>query len=153
MTFDDEKRAYLVLLRSEHRQVEEKLALISAQAEGLDVAGAQDGRLAELSEHLRDLRQELEHHFFVEESGGCLDEAVARTPRIGREVDAIKAEHPQLLGQLDALVRQVDRRASGKLDPAGFVRQWEGFVAALSRHEAAEEHLLLRGLESLSTDV
>ena len=157
MNIYDDKRAYMVLLRSEHRDVNEILCHISTLVRPLGDPLTNDSRLAQVVEHLAHLRQELKRHFLVDESGGCLDgcldEAVARCPSIGREVDTIKGEHPRLMEQLDALINQATCIAEGSSEQSDFSQQWERFVAELSNHEDAEDRLLVRGLESVPTEI
>ncbi len=153
MNIYDDKRAYMVLLRSEHRDVNEILCHISTLVWQLGDPITNDSRLAQVVEHLAHLRQELKNHFLVEESGGCLDEAVARRPSIGREVDTIKGEQPRLMEQLEALINQATRIAEGSSEQSDFSQQWERFVAEMSNHEDAEDRLLVRGLENVLTEV
>jgi uncharacterized coiled-coil DUF342 family protein len=147
----EDNRAYFVLMRSEHRTVNEILRHISTMLDRWANEELTDVRSGELTEQLTQLRKDLEHHFLMEESDGCLDEAVSRCPSIGHAVDSIKAEHAGLLAQLDSLIGD-----AGQLSENGFeipfYRKWEQFVAQLNQHEEAEDRLLLRGLESVETD-
>ncbi|MBU6175900.1 MAG: hypothetical protein KGQ60_19010 [Planctomycetes bacterium] len=99
----------------------------------------------DLVQELRSLHDELEDHFREEEVGGCLDEAVARKPALGKELDQLQLEHPNLLKDLDRLI---DVMAPGypsenqrKLITAEFSR----FIDRLQKHEMAEEQILEEG--------
>lgn len=151
MNVYDDKRAYFVLLRSEHRDVNGMLHHISAAVEQLGEPAVDDARMRELIESLNLLRVELGHHFSLEECEGCLDEAVSRCPSLGREVDAIIAEQPRLLDQLDSLIALASRLCDGDAEQSNFVDQWRRFANALNDHEAAENRVLRQGLESVAT--
>lgn len=151
MSVYDDKRAYFVLLRSEHRNVNEMLHQISTAVEQMRDLRASDPQITQVVDHLNHLRQKLEQHFSIEECEGCLDEAVARCPGLGREVDAIKAEHPRLLEQLGSLIALANQLLEGRSEQLHFIHRWQQFAAEMSDHEAAEDRILRQGLESAPT--
>ena len=120
---------------------------------------------AVVAEHLRELRTELERHFAEEAAGGCLEEAAARTPRLGPTVDRVVDDHMMLLIELERLIAacpaggglfdiDAERRresAVARLDDepppcadvaAGFRR----FAAQLRRHLINENQIARQGL-------
>ena len=94
---------------------------------------------------LRQVREELEHHFAQEESGGCLDEAVLRCPGLSGKLSRIELEHPQLLQHVDRLIAQAldcDQSMENRLT---LEREFDELCRQLDVHEAAENALLRKG--------
>ena len=100
---------------------------------------------AELSEHLDALRAELVRHFAEEESGGCLEEAICRMPRLAAEAERIRSEHALLLRRLDEIVTRLRRSSPARAGLARCAADFTDFARQLSRHEAAETRLLEAG--------
>ena len=140
----DECRCYVDHLISEHRRLHRMLhqahhAIVGAHGPDRDASSADVVRV------LRQVRDELEHHFAQEEGGGCLDEAVSRCPGLSAESRRIEAEHPQLLAGVDRLIAQAldsDQSVQKRLElEMGF----EELRRQLDAHEAAENALLRKG--------
>ena len=133
--------AYLTHLRAEHRRLREFLREIEQHWTEHEVV-----RLSELESRvirkLEGLRAELAHHFEEEESGGCLDEAVARQPSLGQAADRLEQEHPALLKQLGQLIAQLKAasQAIQSLDDAK--ESFRRFSEQLEAHESAENRIL-----------
>jgi len=139
----DECRCYVDHLISEHRRLHRMLhqahhAIIGAH--GPD----QDATTADIVKVLRQVRDELEHHFAQEEGGGCLDEAVSRCPALSADCRRIEAEHPQLLAAVGRLIAQAldsDQSVQERIElEIGF----EELRRQLDAHEGAENALLRR---------
>lgn len=108
-------------LRHHHRTF---LGLLDA------LEGARDGDTVHRG--LDDLRRELPGHFALEESaGGFLAEARRRSPHRAAAVDALQAEHRDLVGALGALNGDPERG-----------ERLIAFCAALRDHERREAELL-----------
>jgi hypothetical protein len=140
----DECRCYVDHLISEHRRLHRMLhqahhAIVGAHGPDRDASSA------DVVCVLRQVRDELEHHFAQEEGGGCLDEAVSRCPGLAAESRHIEAEHPQLLAGVDRLIAQAldsDQSVQKRLElEMGF----EELRRQLDAHETAENALLRKG--------
>src|SRR6476620_10387949 len=92
----NECQCYVEHLIAEHRRLHRMLRLAQA---AIVASGCpdRDATCTDIVRVLRQVREELQHHFAQEESGGCLDEAVSRCPGLSAEVKRIELEHPQLL--------------------------------------------------------
>jgi len=139
----DECRCYVDHLISEHRRLHRMLHM--AQHAIVGASGPdQDATSADIVKVLRQVRDELEHHFAQEEGGGCLDEAVSLCPTLSAESRRIEAEHPQLLTAIDRLIAQAldsDQSLQKRLELGiGF----QVLCRQLDAHEGAENALLRR---------
>lgn len=135
----DRCNAYMQHMESEHHQLNSELTMLHAM---LDKPKSRIGVVAELEK----LRAKLASHFHEEEEGGCLEEAVCRCPSLAHEVSLIEAEHRDLLKQVDAML------ARERANHATTTAEFEGFMHAIERHEAAEDHVLQHGL-NVAVDV
>lgn len=140
MTNDPEEfLAYLTHLRAEHRELDERLRRIEREW-----TGKPDQALPRVVSDLEALRADLADHFEEEESGGCLDEAVSRQPRLGRNADRLQCEHPELLANLDRLINTLKGRAQPHQQPDASKVEFRRFAEQLHAHEAAENRILER---------
>jgi hypothetical protein len=142
MTHDfNEFAAYIVHLRAEHRRLHECLRRIQR-----DWAARQSALgIGVVLEDMKALRAELAHHFAEEESGGCLEEAIARQPRLAPEADRLERQHVELLGHLDRLVEQMNAAAQTGRRADDAKSAFGHFAHELRRHEHAENRLLKQG--------
>jgi hypothetical protein len=140
----DECRCYVDHLISEHRRLHRMLhqahqAIVGAHGPDRD---ASSGDVVKV---LRQVKDELAHHFTEEEGGGCLDEAVSHCPSLSAESRRIEAEHPQLLEGVDRLIAQAldsDQSVQKRIElDVGF----GDLRRQLDAHEAAENALLRKG--------
>ena len=102
-------------------------------------------RAAEVRAALADLREHLRAHFEQEETGGFLEESIARMPRLAPAATAIVRQHPALLAQLDALIETL---AGGDISPETWARagrDFEHFSATMSAHERSENAVVQEG--------
>src|SRR5687767_7965906 len=102
----DDCQPFVQHLLAEHRRLHTMLRL-ARNAIRHSAGPDRDATTADIIRILRQVRDELSHHFADEEAGGCIEEAVSRCPRISAQASRVQAEHPDLLRQLDALVAQV----------------------------------------------
>src|SRR5262245_36051024 len=99
----EECRCYVDHLIAEHRRLHRMLRLAGSSIRPAPGTGRIATR-AEVLKVLRDVREELAHHFAQEEEGGCLDEAVSCCPSLSPEAHRIEAEHHRLLECIDRLI-------------------------------------------------
>src|SRR5262245_37229875 len=97
--------SYVEHLIAEHRRIHRMLRLAHHTIIGAQ-GSQQDAPPAVVVRVLQQVREELEHHFAQEESGGCLHEAVSRCPPLSAEAHRIEAEHRELLQDVDRLIAQ-----------------------------------------------
>jgi hypothetical protein len=137
----NECRCHVEHLITEHRRLHRMLRLARAAIVG---SGGPDGdtTCADIVRILRQVREELAHHFVEEEAGGCLDEAVSRCSSLWAEARRIEAEHPHVLDDLDRLIAQAldcDRSVEKQV---ALKRGFDELCRQLDAHEAAENVLL-----------
>lgn len=97
-----------------------------------------DWRLRFLKQ-LREFQYRLLRHFDLEEDGGFMADLVAHVPRMSDKIDALEAEHVELLARLESIIADVKRVDN--------LSQWENvalkariisLLRALRQHEATE---------------
>src|SRR6478609_1685585 len=140
----NECQCYVEHLIAEHRRLHRMLRLAHA---AIVASGGpdRDATCADIVRVLRQVREELEHHFAQEESGGCLEEAVSRCPGLSVEAKRIEVEHPQLLENVDRLIAQAldcDQSLENRLC---LERGFDELCRQLDAHERAENALLRKG--------
>src|SRR3954447_5246032 len=140
----NECRCYVEHLIADHRRLHRMLRLAQA---AIVASGSpdRDATCADITRGLRQVREELEHHFAQEESGGCLDEAVSRCPGLSAEANRIELEHPQLLENVVRLIAQAldcDQSLENRLI---LERGFDELCRQLDVHEASENALLRKG--------
>jgi len=145
-TLDRPDPVILEHVLAEHREL---FQLISQTLAAFNNTGNGDRPLGKRREYARSriglLRSHLQAHFAQEESGGFLEEAVSRIPRLGRRMEEILREHPALVTELDSLVAALAR---SRLSEAGWQqarRQFQAFVGHLQAHERSEHAVLQEG--------
>jgi hypothetical protein len=140
----NECQCYVEHLIAEHRRLHRMLRL--AQAAIVASGGPdRDATCADIVRVLRQVREELEHHFAQEESGGCLDEAVSRCPGLSPEAKRIELEHPQLLENVDRLIAQALDCNQSLENRLCLERGFDDLCRQLDAHEGAENALLRKG--------
>jgi hypothetical protein len=132
---------------AQHRDLH---ALMASAKNVLALSGLPDAdRVGELLVTLRDLREHLREHFAQEESGGFLEESVTRMPRLSKAMDAVLAEHPGLLADLDGLIEVVEKADSDAgLPPPEWEqadRAFNEFIQRLLAHERNENAVVQEG--------
>ena len=117
-------------IAEQHHELRQALALID-----------ETGDLTRLVPLLRDLRTNLAAHFADEEREDGLAQAVGPTaPHHLRRLEALLAEHAQLLASLDDLIDRGDSVLNGSVKQ--IVSDARALTRRLARHEAAETALL-----------
>lgn len=135
-----ERRAYLTQALSDHRRLDAKLRELRGAIEAAPVAAVDAGE--RIDELLKQLRNELQWHFDCEQEGGCLDEVVARLPRLSFEADRIQAQHEELLDEIDRLI---DEAREYPYAHERFLEHLDAFYRQFHEHEEAEDQLLREG--------
>jgi hypothetical protein len=140
-------------LLAEHRELFQQLCNLRASL-AADAAPGCD-RVREVVRAITGLRSHLADHFQQEESGGFLEESVARMPRLGAAATEVLAQHPRLLAELDALVARCGEAPEAPCDEAwrGVREAFEGFMVRMQAHERAENAVVQQGYnEDLGID-
>lgn len=96
-------------------------------------------------ERLVSLRDHLARHFSQEEAGGYLEESLNRVPRLTRAVKAVLAEHPDLLVELDGLIRGLARPDIPEASWHQAHDDFEAFARHLVAHERNENAIVQEG--------
>ena len=136
MISNTDYRAYATHLRNDHQAIQEAAhSILQHVAAGEQALAVQE---------LQHFRQMLEQHFREEEQGGCLEEAVARSPYLGEECQRLEKEHPALLHRYDAILHRARMPFAGNL---AFLEEFREFVTLLVAHEAAEDRVLQHGFQ------
>lgn len=137
-------RTYLTHATAEHRRLGKSLLQAIAMIPNWEATSAVWRE--PMREHLTHLRAELAHHFAQEEQGGCMEEAIAQNPAVGEAADQTVAEHPRLLGQLDAMIVGLATMPDGDAQAARqFEQEFRQFVADFHQHEKSERKVLEEG--------
>ncbi|MEW6071412.1 MAG: hemerythrin domain-containing protein [Planctomycetota bacterium] len=101
---------------------------------------------AQVAESLRTLQGSLAAHFRMEEARGFFAELAAVHPSARGRLDALQAEHGEILADLQALLAALSA-LSGRapaLDRAGLGARATEILGRLVRHESAETELIGR---------
>ncbi len=145
--------AILGHLLAEHRELFQQLSNLRAALATESPPGCD--RVREVVSAIGGLRSHLADHFHQEETGGFLEESVARMPRLGAAATEVLGQHPQLLADLDALVARFgDARTAPCAEEWRGVRgAFEAFMARMQAHERAENAVVQQGYnEDLGID-
>ena len=92
---------------------------------------------AKLTNKLVELRDFMEFHLAQEALGGYLEEAVARLPRLGALANEIEREHPELLANINALIKKAADATLSSEEWQEFGEAVVVFVRRLMAHETA----------------
>lgn len=134
--------AYVTHLQADHRKVHEAMRALEQHWDNLE-ATSSSGNAYRLLRQLECLRRDLEEHFREEEAGGCLEEAVSRSPGLSRALNQVEQEHGELLAKLDQLIMRVE--AADVDETASLRRLFAAFAERLQAHEAHENEIVERG--------
>jgi hemerythrin HHE cation binding domain-containing protein len=136
--------AYVRHIEAEHRRLDRLIRRV-LQAIGSCQECAAGSWPQPVVAGLAAVRQELAQHFAEEESGGCLEEAVARCPAMSSDTDRVQAEHGGLLGVLDELTlhcQQIQRPT--RRDLLAVEHELRAVAHKLRMHEAQENRIMQR---------
>jgi hypothetical protein len=149
MNGNEDCRAYVAHLRLEHSHIDQSLVELQHL---IDETIRARMFSAEILPRLTQLREQLVHHFREEEDGGCLEEALSRSPRLGTDVRILLDEHSQFVKSLDDLILQAKRLGLEPQKLEKLHNDFTPFVHALHEHEAEESRVLVAGFGSLALE-
>jgi hemerythrin HHE cation binding domain-containing protein len=153
MPSDCGERAFVDHLLAEHRRLEHLIRSTLTALPAWEETGMAVWLPAMLT-GLTAIREELVHHFLEEEAGGCLEEAVARCPRLSADVAEAQAEHSKLLQDLHVLIQWAQQMQTPTARDAYVLGQeLRAIVQQMHAHEVRENHIMERGFSlSLEND-
>ena len=140
-------------LLSEHRELFQQLSALRTMLACESPPDCE--RLREIVRAIATLRGHLADHFQQEESGGFIEEAVARMPRLGSAATEVLGQHGALLTDLD---RILDRFADAGEAPCAEAwrdmhEAFDVFMHSMQAHERAENAVVQQGYnEDLGLD-
>jgi hemerythrin len=141
MQKDDECRCNAKYLIAEHRRLQ-RLMMRAHEAIVADNRPDPEATIAEVVRVLRQVRDELEHHFNQEEADGFLANAASHTPELTGEARRIRDEHPRLLETADALIAQAMDSDQSVQQRVALELAFDELRQHLDSHELAENVLL-----------
>jgi hemerythrin len=144
MCIDEQRRSYVDHLGAEHRRLHKMLSDMRF-AIASSVEPDEDPSFSSVVRILRQLYQELEHHFSEEDAGGCLEEAVCHCPRLSTGAKRIGSEHPAILAEVNDLIEQAATVPANSQNQFGIQQAFDQLCRRLRAHEAAENQLLSQG--------
>jgi len=147
---------YVRRLQDEHRKISEVVEQI--QAAHFPHGDPVSRRNAQIStdlliEQLYSLRTMLRDHFEEETTGGCMEEAISRLPRLAADMGVLEADHCSLLEQLDGVIASVQHEVFTGRASETIERRFNDFAEMLYDHEADENRLLEQGFNVGSEDI
>lgn len=151
MSASDTSSIFSRLLEADHGRLHEKIAKARAKLRELASDSGGSDVASRASAALRDLRVQLEQHFEQEAAEGCLNEAVARCPRLSHSARLILAEHAELLRETDRLIAQTECLKANPVDRESLLGAFEELARTLFVNETAERTLLLQGFGGSSS--
>jgi hemerythrin len=140
-----ETQAYARHLLREHRRLHQMLRRVEESWPAAESARQDAVLIGRLLTAVEELRGELAKHFAEEESGGVLEEAVAREPGLGPEESRLIQEHASLLSDLDEVIAGLRSAQSAGQLTGELEQQFQSFTKRLNGHEAAENRVLAEG--------
>ncbi len=127
-------------VRDEHRQIQSLLDDLSGELDKVSSAPSRAGQLRRLAEDVAALAETLRKHFEKEERGGLFEGILHVVPGAASELRHLGDQHVRLFELLDATRFQALCCESADIGPLR--GDLEGFLAALRKHEDAEDALL-----------
>jgi hemerythrin len=126
--------------------------LVDAVERQIRAAEGDQDAWSKLPELLDRLLVHLKQHFAEEESGGVLEEAMSRLPRLCSRVAVVERQHDPLLRQISQVVQRASTCDGAAENWRSIADDFHRFVHALRAHEATEDRIAEEafGKESLS---
>jgi hemerythrin len=141
MQKDEECRSDAEYLIAEHRRLQ-RLMMRAHEAIAAYRGPDREATIADVVRVLRQVRDELEHHFKQEETDGFLANAASHTPELTGEARRIRDEHPRLLETADALIAQAMDGDQSVQKRVALELAFDELRQHLDSHELAENVLL-----------
>jgi len=135
----------LKLVGSQHHDLVHRVKQILDELEQPIEAGILAEAFVLLRAELGQLRDQMDAHFLLEATGGYLEEAVARLPRLSPELMQVQRQHAQLLSEVESLMELAGESSISIGAWKHIARQYALFAQQMLDHEAAETRLLQEG--------
>lgn len=136
--------AFLQEIKEDNRELRHLLAECAAVLGWPRAAGIELRRIAQL---LGKLRDQLAMHFSLEEAYGYFDDAIDVAPRLSRQAECLRSQHPRLFVALCDLVEAAEQLLYHERPPLELVDLASGFARfhqQLQDHEAQEDALIVQ---------
>jgi hypothetical protein len=137
-------------LQSVHHKLNCELLEVRHQFEALLPDQTSGPAVDALIARLERLHRDLLDHYREEETGGCMEEAIARCPSLGPQGKALMAEHPLLAQALESLIAQI-KQCRGS--PQTWQQGYDEFVRQVRTHEAEENRIMTYALGAVAADM
>jgi hypothetical protein len=137
-------------LQSVHHKLNCELVEVRRQFETLPANQTSGPAVDALLARLEQLHRDLVAHYREEETGGCLEEAIARCPSLSPQSKALMAEHPLLAQALESLIEQIRKRHGS---PQSWQQGYDEFVQQVRTHEAEENRVMTYALGAVAADM
>jgi len=105
----------------------------------LDASQNRESWRSDLAQSLRHFQTALVEHFRVEEDPAGFDEIVEQFPRASNAIEGFRADHAQMLKDLDGLVAAVEGE---KVGDESLIEATAALLDGFDKHEAAETALV-----------
>ena len=127
-------------LKREHSALDDEIFKWRQWWEQLNEMG--QPHFGEMGDRLAHFREHLSSHFEHEERQGCMS-LMKHLPEKGADqAEALRKEHPQLLGELDHLISQLQQCEPAFTCWGSAREEFETFLDQLNSHEESEDALL-----------
>jgi hypothetical protein len=136
--------AFLQEIKEDNRELRQLLDDCAALLSRPHQAGVELRRVSQLFGKLRD---QLAMHFSLEEAYGYFDDAIDVAPRLSRQAESLRSQHPRLFVALCELVEEAEQLLYHERPPLELDDLASGFAQfhrELQEHEAHEDALIVQ---------
>ncbi|PHR99751.1 MAG: hypothetical protein COA78_24640 [Blastopirellula sp.] len=144
---------FLRHLSGEHQAIDHELKAVEGTFERTDPAHSTVEFSKLLATRMNRLKEVLRKHFCEEEGIGCLEEAVARRPRLSHQATLLGQEHGELMADLNRLIEAVEHEPEDDEKLIELKKTFDHFVEMVKLYESNESLLVRRGLNAVLEDV
>jgi len=134
----------------EIKQDNKELQRLLADCREMLLSGRRTFSRKRLGQVLNELCDRLAMHFTLEEAFGYFDDPLTVAPRLSRQAECLRSQHPALYLQLRAIVEELDRHAPRMGTHTlhqHLAPRFRDFDEKLRQHEAAENELILEAFD------
>lgn len=138
--------AFLQEVKDDNRELRNLLDQSAAMLDRPRNSAIESRKLAQM---LGKLRDQLALHFSLEEAYGYFDDAIDVAPRLSRQAESLRSEHPKLFLTLCELVEQAEQMLYGERaskEVAKLADNFADFRQRLQHHEEQEQALIVQTL-------
>ncbi len=125
----------------DNRRLQRAIASVKQSEHDLE---EHDSEPKDVTESLRDLREQMVRHFEHEEESGLFDDIVRRIPGAHAEVRNLESQHQGLLADLDRLAQGI---TGSDTDADALAQGLHRLIESFEKHESAENDLLHRAYD------